>query len=103
MFWHLLPAPVIGGHQCRLLSLRTKELLDQKIFCETNPEMVELDGAELNENEKSAKENDFETSPGLPPQGDEFDLANLIQTKAQFFIRHDSGRQDQRLACGRET
>ena len=28
--------------------------------------------------------NDVETSPGLPHQGDEFDLANLIQMKAQL-------------------
>ena len=58
--------------------------MDQKIFCEIKTEMVELHGAELNEDKKSAKDNDFETSPGLLPQGDEFDLANLIQTKSQL-------------------
>ena len=84
VFWHLLPAPVIGCHQRRLLSLRTKEWMDKKIFCDAKTEMVQPHGAELNEDEKSAKENDFETSPGLPCQGDEFDLANLVQTKAQL-------------------
>ena len=82
MFWHLLPAPVIGGHQCRLLSLRTKEWMDKKIFCDAKTEMVQPHGVELNEDEKSAREKDAETSPGLPRQGDEFDLGNLIQTKA---------------------
>ena len=46
--------------------------------------MVELHGAELNEDGKSARKKGFETSPGLLREGDEFDLANLIQTKAQL-------------------
>ena len=32
MFWHLLPAPVIGGQVCRPLSLSAHEWIDKKLF-----------------------------------------------------------------------
>ena len=77
--------------------------MDKKIFCDAKTEMVQPHGAELNEDEKSARENDFETSPGFPRQGDEFDLANLIQMKAQISYAMTVVDRDLKVMQDKET
>ena len=56
MFWHLLPAPVTGGLQWRLLPLSAEDWVDKKLFFDAKSEMVKPHGVELNEEEKSTRE-----------------------------------------------
>ena len=79
MCWQLLPAPVIEGQQQRLPLLSTEEWMDKKKFFDTSTEMVQQDGVELNE-EKSTMEK-ISKHVWASHVKDEFDLANLIQTK----------------------
>ena len=46
VFWHLLPAPVIGAQQCRLLPFSSAEWMD-KVFFESTSDMVLAHGVEL--------------------------------------------------------
>ena len=56
MFWHLPPAPVTGGLQCRVLPLSAEDWVDKKFFFDAKSEMVKPQGVELNEEEKSMRE-----------------------------------------------
>ena len=81
MCWQLLPAPVFEGQQQRLPPLSTEECMDKKKFFDTSTEMVQQDGVELNE-EKSTMEK-ISKHVWASHVKDEFDLANLVQTKSK--------------------
>ena len=70
MFWHLLPAPVVGGHQYRVLTFSAEGTDGQdKFFCDSKSEMVQPHGVELNEEGQIHEGRDMETSMGVIRQG----------------------------------
>ena len=86
MFWHLLPAPVVGGQKCMLPPLGGEEWKGKQGFFKPKTEIVQPHRIEP---VKQVRESHVT---------DEFDLANLIQRKAELSyamaVRHG---QDRRL------
>ena len=73
---------MIGGQQYRVPSLGAEEWMDKKFFFDTKSEMVHAHGVGQEE-ENSTREN-IVKQVWMSHVKDEFDLASLIQTKAEF-------------------